>query len=126
MQPDQIDVLTEVPDLAFTWQSISSPTFSSDSHNPLKGADSFTQQAHIEHLRCSHHSARSWGASENQTNMVLLFPSKYFPCREKTDSTQVYKLFSNIITNRGVPFVAQRVKNTTSIHEDAGSIPGLT
>ena len=25
----------------------------------------------------------------------------------------------------GVPIVAQRVKNPTSIHEDAGSIPGL-
>ena len=25
----------------------------------------------------------------------------------------------------GVPFVAQRVKNLTSIHEDVGSIPGL-
>ena len=26
----------------------------------------------------------------------------------------------------GVPFVAQQVKNLTSIQEDAGSIPGLT
>ena len=26
----------------------------------------------------------------------------------------------------GVPVVAQRVKNLTSIHEDAGSNPGLT
>ena len=26
----------------------------------------------------------------------------------------------------GVPVVAQQVKNPTSIHEDAGSIPGLT
>ena len=25
----------------------------------------------------------------------------------------------------GVPIVAQRVKNLTSIHEDVGSIPGL-
>ena len=25
----------------------------------------------------------------------------------------------------GVPIVAQRVKNPTNIHEDAGSIPGL-
>ena len=25
----------------------------------------------------------------------------------------------------GVPFVAQQVKDPTSIHEDAGSIPGL-
>ena len=27
--------------------------------------------------------------------------------------------------NVGVPVVAQQVKNLTSIHEDAGSIPGL-
>ena len=27
--------------------------------------------------------------------------------------------------NLGVPVVAQRLKNPTSIHEDAGSIPGL-
>ena len=26
----------------------------------------------------------------------------------------------------GVPTVAQQVKNPTSIHKDAGSIPGLT
>ena len=29
-------------------------------------------------------------------------------------------------TSPGVPFVVQRVKNPTSVHEDAGSIPGLT
>ena len=28
-------------------------------------------------------------------------------------------------TALGVPIVAQRVKNLTGIHEDAGSIPGL-
>ena len=27
--------------------------------------------------------------------------------------------------NYGVPFVAQQVKNPTSIHEDSGLIPGL-
>ena len=27
---------------------------------------------------------------------------------------------------RGVPFVAQRLMNPTSIHEDAGLIPGLS
>ena len=27
---------------------------------------------------------------------------------------------------KGVPIVAQQVKNPTSIHEDAGLIPGLT
>ena len=29
------------------------------------------------------------------------------------------------ITETGVPFVAQQVKNLTSVHEDMGSIPGL-
>ena len=33
---------------------------------------------------------------------------------------------SSIKTEFGVPIVAQWVKNTTSIHEDAGLIPGLT
>ena len=33
-------------------------------------------------------------------------------------------LFKNC--NLGVPVVAQGVKNPTSIHEDAGSIPDLT
>jgi len=32
----------------------------------------------------------------------------------------------NLKTTVGVPVVAQRVQNPTSIHEDAGSIPGLT
>ena len=34
------------------------------------------------------------------------------------------KIFSNI--QQGVPIVAQRVKNLTSIHGDSGSISGLT
>ena len=29
------------------------------------------------------------------------------------------------MATRGVPFVAQRLTNTTRIQEDAGSIPGL-
>ena len=33
--------------------------------------------------------------------------------------------FTSERTLRGVPVVAQQVKNLTSIHEDAGSIPGL-
>ena len=31
-----------------------------------------------------------------------------------------------MITSLGVPFVAQQLTNPTRIHEDAGSIPGLT
>ena len=34
--------------------------------------------------------------------------------------------FLSFIEIAGVPIVAQWVKNTTSIHEDAGWIPGLT
>ena len=29
------------------------------------------------------------------------------------------------VKNKGVPIMAQRVKNPTSLHEDTGSIPGL-
>ena len=39
----------------------------------------------------------------------------------------VYFIFINFtlkIDLRGVPIVAQKVKNPTSIHEDAGSVPG--
>ena len=32
----------------------------------------------------------------------------------------------NKIANRGVPIVAQQIKNPTSFHEDKGSIPDLT
>ena len=38
---------------------------------------------------------------------------------------QVISLSSKI-RNTGVLIVAQRVKNPTSIHEDSGSVPGLT
>ena len=34
--------------------------------------------------------------------------------------------FLKIFNMPGVPVVAQRLTNPTSIHEDAGSIPGLT
>ena len=30
------------------------------------------------------------------------------------------------VVRRGVPIVAQEVKNPTSIHEDVGLVPGLT
>ena len=35
----------------------------------------------------------------------------------------VFGLFKNVF--RGVPIMAQQVKNVTSIHEDVSSIPGL-
>ena len=38
---------------------------------------------------------------------------------------QISDLILNIGKSLGVPVVAQQVKNPTSIHEDAGSIPGL-
>ena len=41
-------------------------------------------------------------------------------CQRKTS---IEHLFKNDIP--GVPLVAQRVTNLTSIHEDTGSIPGL-
>ena len=34
--------------------------------------------------------------------------------------------FCTAKTFLGIPIVAQQVKNLTSIHEDVGSIPGLT
>ena len=37
-----------------------------------------------------------------------------------------YFLFTMKRMSRGVPIVAQQVKNPTSIHEDVGSIPGLS
>ena len=37
-----------------------------------------------------------------------------------------YFYFFKIDFDLGVPVVAQQVKNPTSIHEDVGSIPGLT
>ena len=39
---------------------------------------------------------------------------------------QSVTLYTLKIIFLGVPIVAQWVKNTASIHEDAGSIPGLT
>ena len=44
----------------------------------------------------------------------------------------IYTIFKNDTneflykTETGVPFMAQRLTNPTSIHEDAGLIPGLT
>ena len=37
----------------------------------------------------------------------------------------LYLEFQLIFTREGVPAVAQRVRNLTSIHEDVGLIPGL-
>ena len=41
--------------------------------------------------------------------------------------TVINQLYANKIKKKkGVPFVAQRLMNTAKIHEDVGSIPGLT
>ena len=47
-----------------------------------------------------------------------------------TYSSEKMKIYTNLILKflikqMGVPVVAQQIKNLTSIHEDAGSIPGL-
>ena len=44
---------------------------------------------------------------------------------QKKKPLQNRNRLTNIVCSCGVPAVAQRVKNTTSIHEDVGSIPGL-
>ena len=48
--------------------------------------------------------------------------------KKKDYRTQGQKLGSGalIIVLVGVPIMAQQVKNPSSIHEDVGSIPGLT
>ena len=53
--------------------------------------------------------------TEDIKTLTLLFPDVYdnYCCVIKPGSS-------------GVPIVAQQVKNPTSIHEDADSIPGLT
>ena len=52
--------------------------------------------------------------------MTLMLPF----LKESDDSHRIF-LFLNYLIS-GIPIVAQRVKNLTSIHEDVGSIPGLT
>ena len=45
----------------------------------------------------------------------------FLPCKVLMERQNIYWIKSTL----GVPVVAQQVKNLTSIHEDAGSIPGL-
>ena len=44
-------------------------------------------------------------------------------CCETKDALNIKRLFKSI---KGVPVVAQQVKNPTTIYEDADLIPGLT
>ena len=47
----------------------------------------------------------------------------FFVLRQDDIALGMHTIFKN--TFYGVPVVAQQVTNLTSIHEDAGSIPGL-
>ena len=57
-------------------------------------------------------------------NAEAPFQCKYMGPNLNCTSEPPGKSFKN--TDRGVPVVAQQVKNPTSIHKAAGSIPGLT
>ena len=55
---------------------------------------------------------------DSNSSNINLTPQFHYPSyADKTHGLGLHEL--------GVPPVAQKVKNATSIHEDAGSIPGL-
>ena len=62
---------------------------------------------------------QEWIVERESNFTVEKFDNHYF--------TQVIKVSINKwrMINYGVPIVAQRLKNLTSIHENAGLIPGL-
>ena len=56
--------------------------------------------------------------------LVETLPSHPHPTKEKEFESYGSKSFEKLIW--GVPIVAQWVTNLTGVHEDVGSIPGLT
>ena len=63
----------------------------------------------------------NWSPLQKAGTLGSLARSSIFPVLEC--------LSTHLTSNRqfkGVPIVAQQVKNLTGIHEDVGSIPGLT
>ena len=55
--------------------------------------------------------------------VILLYSRNW---RNTVSQLYFFLIFFKKKKTRGVPIVAQQIKNPTRIHEDAGSIPGLT
>ena len=60
----------------------------------------------------------------NDNRVIFVFRSVFFQFWNQFGGWQTTPFKNKIEKNRGVPIVAQWLKNPTSIHEDASLIPG--